>query len=145
MSSEPTYSIQHLSAEFGVSPRTLRFYEGSGLLTPAREGQSRVYAPRDRARLAWILRGKRVGFSLAEISELLDIYDLEDGRHLQREAALAMCQERVHILKRQKEDLEETLEELDGFCESLERLLVEEKTAAPDGSQRKEQPKHAQL
>ena len=78
------YSITDLAAEFGVTARALRFYEDEGLIAPERIGLARVYSKRDRARLAWILRGKRVGFSLAEIREMIDLYDVGDNRHAQR-------------------------------------------------------------
>src|SRR3954453_19500622 len=83
-SSGKTYTITHLCEEFGVTPRALRFYEDEGLISPRRQGLSRVYSWRDRARLAWILRGKRVGFSLSEIREMIDLYDVDDGRVAQR-------------------------------------------------------------
>ncbi|MFX5701288.1 MerR family DNA-binding transcriptional regulator, partial [Acinetobacter baumannii] len=70
------FSISDLSAEFGVTARALRFYEDEGLIAPERRGTSRIYSQRDRARLAWILRGKRVGFSLGEIREMIDLYDI---------------------------------------------------------------------
>ncbi len=74
-----SYTITDLCEEFSVTPRALRFYEDEGLISPRRQGLSRVYGWRDRARLAWILRGKRVGFSLAEIREMIDLYDLGDA------------------------------------------------------------------
>ena len=77
------FSISDLSAEFEVTARALRFYEDEGLIAPERRGTQRVYSHRDRARLAWILRGKRVGFSLAEIREMIDLYDIGDGRQVQ--------------------------------------------------------------
>jgi DNA-binding transcriptional MerR regulator len=70
------YSITELCSEFGVTARALRFYEDEGLISPQRRGTQRIYSQRDRARLAWILRGKRVGFSLADIREMIDLYDL---------------------------------------------------------------------
>ena len=79
-----TYTITDLAEEFGVTARALRFYEDRGLLSPARDGLNRVYSYRDRGRLQLILRGKRVGFSLAEIREMIDLYDLGDGRRSQR-------------------------------------------------------------
>jgi len=78
------FTISDLTEEFGVTARALRFYEDEGLIAPARVGLSRVYSKRDRARLAWILRAKNVGFSLTEIKEMIDLYDLGDGRVEQR-------------------------------------------------------------
>ena len=83
------FSISDLSAEFGVTPRALRFYEDEGLIAPERRGTQRIYSQRDRARLAWILRGKRVGFSLSEIREMIDLYDVGDGRRVQRDVTIA--------------------------------------------------------
>ena len=82
-----TYSISDLAAEFGVTTRTIRFYEAEGLISPTREGQRRIFSGRDRTRLKLILRGKRIGFSLAEIREIIDMYDAHPGesgqlRHL---------------------------------------------------------------
>src|ERR1051325_11136217 len=79
-----TYTITKLCDEFGVTARALRFYEDEGLISPQRNGLARVYSWRDRARLAWILRGKRVGFSLSDIREMIDLYDVGDGRAAQR-------------------------------------------------------------
>lgn len=83
------FSISDLSAEFGVTARALRFYEDEGLIAPERRGTSRIYSQRDRARLAWILRGKRVGFSLGEIREMIDLYDIGDGRQVQKATTIA--------------------------------------------------------
>ena len=74
------FSISDLTYEFGCTARALRFYEDEGLISPARVGLTRVYSKRDRARLAWIMRAKNVGFSLTEIREMIDLYDLDDGR-----------------------------------------------------------------
>lgn len=121
-----TYSIQDLTGEFSVTARTLRFYEDQGLISPQRAGQTRVYSARDRARLAYILRGKRVGFSLKDIAELLDLYDLDDGKRLQQEAVLGKCRERIEELKRQRRDIDVTIGELDEYCQSIEQLLRDE-------------------
>jgi DNA-binding transcriptional MerR regulator len=116
-----SFSIGDLASEFGITPRTLRFYEEEGLIAPRREGAARVYSRRDRARVAWILRGKSVGFSLDEIGELLDLYDLNDGRKTQRAVTAERCRARAEMLRNQIDELKATLERLSGFAESLER------------------------
>jgi DNA-binding transcriptional MerR regulator len=107
-----TFTIRQLTKEFGVTARTLRFYEDEGLIAPARRGQTRIYAPRDRARITLILRGRRVGFSLAEIREILDLYDVHDGGKTQILHARKKFEERISTLERQKIDIEESLVEL---------------------------------
>src|SRR5881397_1418683 len=87
--SRDVFTIRDLTKEFAVSARTLRFYEEKGLLDPARRGEQRLYSRRDRARLAYVLAGKTVGFSLEEVREMLDLYDLGDGGVTQLKVALA--------------------------------------------------------
>lgn len=120
---DETFTITDLAAEFGVTPRAIRFYEGEGLIEPARQGQNRIYSRRDRARLAWILRGKNVGFSLAEIKEILDLYDAGDGRVRQRERTLELCRRQIGVLTNQRNDIDATLAELQEFVAVVEGLL----------------------
>src|SRR5690348_4725044 len=112
MNANRTFTIRQLTKEFSVTARTLRFYEDEGLIAPARRGQTRIYSTRDRARITLILRGRRVGFSLAEIREILDLYDVHDGGKTQIMHARKKFEERVNTLERQKIDIEESLIEL---------------------------------
>ncbi len=120
---QESYSISELAAEFEVTPRALRFYEDEGLISPRRQGATRIYGRRDRARLAWILRAKRVGFSLAEVREMLDLYDRDDGRVTQREVTLAKCRERIALLERQRSDIDGAIDELAGFVALIEAAM----------------------
>lgn len=120
-----TYAISDLSREFGVTSRTLRHYEAEGLIAPERRGQARLYSARDRARIGLILRGRRVGFSLADIREILDLYDAGDGGTTQLLHARSKFAERVALLERQKADIEESVAELKLGLTMIENKLAE--------------------
>lgn len=117
-----TFSIKDLAEAFDVTARTLRHYEAEGLLHPERSGQTRIYSEADRTRLSWILRGRRVGFSLAEIAEMLALYNIGDGRETQRQVTLDKCRDRIDALTAQKADIETTIKELTDFVSLLSRL-----------------------
>jgi DNA-binding transcriptional MerR regulator len=124
-----TYSIRQLCLEFKCTPRALRFYEDKGLLSPAREGLNRVYNYKDRARLQLILQGKRVGLSLAEIGEILDLYEADDTGAQQAAKSLRKFRERIVALERQKVDIDEQIAQLQRGCEAMEKRL---KATRPD-------------
>ncbi|WP_310593388.1 MerR family transcriptional regulator [Pedomonas mirosovicensis] len=116
------FTITDLAVAFNITPRAIRFYEDQGLINPERRGQSRIYNRRDFVRLAWILRGKRVGFSLAEIREMLDLYHLDDGRTRQLQVTLEKCRGRIAALQEQRDDIQNMIEELEQFCAILESV-----------------------
>jgi DNA-binding transcriptional MerR regulator len=118
------FTIRDLTKEFAVSARTLRFYEEKGLLDPRRNGEQRLYGRRDRARLRYVLMGKSVGFSLEEVREMLDLYDLGDGQRTQLQVALAKFQERVVRLERQRADVDRAIAELSRASLEIESMLA---------------------
>jgi DNA-binding transcriptional MerR regulator len=109
---ERLFTITELARELGVTPRAIRFYESKGLLHPQRAGANRVYDHRDRGRLQLILRGKRLGFSLAQVAQFLDLYDADPDQHQQLLHLLRGARRRIDDLERQRHDLELTIAEL---------------------------------
>lgn len=120
-----TYTIRQLCLEFKCTPRALRFYEDKGLLNPARDGLNRIYSYKDRGRLVLILRGKRVGLSLAEIGEILDLYDADETGAQQAAKSLRKFRERIVALEQQKRDIDEAIAELAKGVAALEKRLTE--------------------
>ena len=119
---KPLYSITDLAREFKVTTRTIRYYEDKNLLSPKREGQRRIYGPRDYVRLRLIMRGKRLGFSIEEIQGLINLYDVDATESSQLYKFLEMIRQRQQALRQQQTDISETLSELDkreGECEAL--------------------------
>ncbi len=124
------FSITELADELGVTPRAIRFYEAKGLLEPQRAGATRVYTHRDRARLQIILRGKRLGFSLALVQKYLDLYDADPTQKVQMQHLLAGARQRIAELEAQRQDLELTIEEL----REIEEMTLEALDSAPTAS-----------
>jgi DNA-binding transcriptional MerR regulator len=119
-----TYTIRQLCLEFKCTPRALRFYEDKGLLNPARDGMNRVYSYRDRGRLILILRGKRVGLSLGEIGEILDLYEADDSGAQQAAKSLRKFRERIVALEQQKQDIDDAIEQLQRGIAAMEKRLA---------------------
>jgi len=118
-----TFSISDLAREFGITPRTIRFYEDKGLLAPRREGMTRVFSRRDRTRLKLALRGKRLGFSLAEIRYLIEMYDTARDENTQLTEFLNGLSQRKAALLQQREDIEAVLQEVTAFERQCRELL----------------------
>jgi DNA-binding transcriptional MerR regulator len=118
------FTIRDLAKEFGVSARTLRFYEEKGLVNPRREGQDRLYSRRDRARLKYVMMGKCVGFSLDEIREMLDLYDLGDRQVTQLKVAYEKFGERLARLQRQRDEIDRAVAELVHARKIIEGMLA---------------------
>ena len=122
---EATLNIRDMCAAFDVTPRTLRFYEAKELLFPIREGQKRLFTKRDRARLKLILRGKRFGFSLEEIRQLLDLYHMDGGEHTQLAQSCEMAAKHLADMQAQKAELDEAIGELTTQLAWGQRKLAE--------------------
>lgn len=131
--SEDTLTIREMCDAFDVTPRTLRFYEAKELLFPIREGQKRLFTKRDRARLKLILRGKRFGFSLEEIRQLLDLYDMGDQQATQLQRTYEVAQQRLKDMEEQRDELNEAIVDLREQLKWGEKFLADintEKDAA---------------
>ena len=120
-----TYGIGELAREFAVTTRTIRHYEQEGLLTPMRNGHVRVFSRRDRVRLRLALRGKRLGFTLQEIKELFDLYDMASDERQQLEVFLDKLEKRRAMLEQQREDIAAMLQEVEFFTAQCRRLLTQ--------------------
>lgn len=131
-----TFSIAELAQEFGVTNRTIRFYETEGMLSPLREGQRRIYRQRDRVRLKLILRGKRLGLSLQEIREIIDLYDADKGESNQLRLLLDKIDARREDLENKRRDIDATLSDLDDVAAKC-RLRLEEIDGASQASTRR--------
>lgn len=118
-----TFGIAELAKEFGVTTRTVRFYEDKGLISPTREGQRRIYSPRDRVRLRLIMRGKRLGLTLDEIAELIDLYDADPSEVTQLKQFIGVIRERKTVLEGQKQDIEDILAEMNRLERQCTQLL----------------------
>jgi DNA-binding transcriptional MerR regulator len=136
--SAPTYTISDLAREFGATARAIRFYEDEGILSPTREASQRVYSARDRTRLKLILRGRRLGLSLAEIRNLLDMYDEPKDTIPQLKEFLSVLSQHRQILERRREDIDLTLAEIDAQ-EAMGRRMLDQLKEGPSeyGSKKK--------
>jgi DNA-binding transcriptional MerR regulator len=117
------FSISELAREFDVTPRAIRFYEDQGLLAPRRDGQRRIYTPRDRTRLKLTLRGKRLGLTLSEIRELIDMYEPGRDQRPQLERFLAVLEAHKASLLQQQTDIEAQLSEIRAFEKKIRKRL----------------------
>lgn len=124
-----TMTIADLAREFDVTTRTIRFYEDEGLISPTRKGQRRIYGPRDRVRLKLIMRGKRLGFSLGEIREMIDLYDADPTEVAQLKLFIRKIRERRAVLAQQREDIDTILGELDALENQSKKLLADKHSA----------------
>jgi len=122
--SKTSFSIADLAREFDLTPRAIRYYEDQGLLAPGRDGMQRVYSKRDRTRLKLTLRGKRLGLSLAEIRELVDMYDSANDESPQLLKFLTVLARRRAALEQQREDIEAVLAEISRLERQCEELLA---------------------
>ena len=125
---EQTFSISDLAREFDITPRTIRHYEAEGLIAPDRDGQRRIYSGRDRVRLALVLRGKRLGFSLAEAKEIIDLYAAPQGEAVQLRTMLEKLDEKREMLEDKRLDLDAAISNMDKYAARCRERLVELET-----------------
>ena len=123
MNTKALYSISDLSRHFDLTPRTIRFYESEGLLEPLRENNNRIYQERDLVRLKLILRGKRLGFSLAEIKTTMELYDTQPSEAAQLEFVLETIESHRQELKQKQLDIENTFAEMESVAEKIQQKL----------------------
>ncbi|MGO1167136.1 MAG: MerR family transcriptional regulator [Janibacter sp.] len=121
---EGTWTIREIADEFGVTTRTVRHYEDIGLISPERQGTTRLFHRRDRTRLALVLRGKRLGFPLDEIATIIDLYDAPRGRRSQLQYVLSQIDERREDLEQRRHDIDDALAELEDFEQRCRADLV---------------------
>lgn len=130
---ERTYSISELAREFDITTRTIRFYEEQGLISPQRDGQKRLYSPADRVRIKLILRGKRIGMTLRESADVIDLYDPKHNNTQQLETLITTVRERREKLQQQKKDIDDLLEglaEVLNLCETALTTADENRTSS---------------
>ncbi len=132
-----TFTITELAQEFDITPRAIRFYEDVGLLTPARAGRNRVYTHRDRTRLKLTLRGKRLGLSLQEVKQLVDMYESPSDTTQQLQAFLQVLQDHRQQLEQQLDDIQVTLAEITQHEDRCRRLLAEARPEPARGKRTK--------
>jgi len=120
---EPHFTISQLASEFALTTRAIRFYEDEGLVAPRRNGQARIYGERERTRIKLILRGKRLGLTLAEIREILDLYDSREGDRRQLQRFLEVLDHRRRQLEVQRADIDALLDEIGGIERDCRRRL----------------------
>ncbi|WP_447917222.1 MerR family transcriptional regulator [Achromobacter aegrifaciens] len=120
-----TWTISELSREFDVTPRTIRFYEDQGIVSPGREGRNRIFGPRDRTRLKLALRGKRLGLQLSEILTLIDMYDGPGDTEVQLRQYLSVLEQHRAMLEQQRLDIEDTLGEISQQERQCRELLAQ--------------------
>ncbi|CAB3915976.1 hypothetical protein LMG26686_05271 [Achromobacter mucicolens] len=120
-----TWTISELAREFDVTPRTIRFYEDHGIVSPAREGRNRIFGPRDRTRLKLALRGKRLGLQLSEILTLIDMYDGPGDTEVQLRQYLSVLEQHRATLEQQRRDIDDTLQEISEQERQCRALLAQ--------------------